>query len=107
MERREPQFDSVKGKGKDEAPEQHHDAFHYTPGQGFGTFGIANSSTSTMSRAGSNLKRVSRKLSVTSPILGFGRKDKEKQKERDSDKDKGTFPPQNAFPYSGMMAPRI
>lgn len=34
------------------------------------------------SSASSNLKRVTRKLSLTGPILGFGKKDKDKEKER-------------------------
>jgi len=58
--------------------------------------GTNYSSTSTNS-ASSNLKRATRKLSLTAPLLGFGKRDKDKEKERDRvEREKGSTPP-NAF----------
>lgn len=42
-----------------------------------------NYSSSSTNSASSNLKRATRKLSLTAPMLGFGRRDKDKEKERD------------------------
>ncbi|KIJ66453.1 hypothetical protein HYDPIDRAFT_26803 [Hydnomerulius pinastri MD-312] len=50
-----------------------------------------NASTISASTASSNLRRATRKLSLTAPILGFGRKDKDKQKERDSEREKSSM----------------
>ena len=71
---------------------------------GLGSFPGANISTSTTSSAGNGLKRASRKLSLTAPMLGFGRKDKEKQK--DKDRDKSIMQPVNSY-TAFSMSPRI
>jgi ubiquitin carboxyl-terminal hydrolase 9/13 len=56
-----------------------------------------NHSSSSTNSASSNIKRATRKLSLTAPILGFGKRDKDKEKERDRvQREKGSTPP-NAF----------
>lgn len=83
----QPSF--AKGKSKaegfthDTAPQARPRSAHV--GLGLGSFVNANHSGSTTSSASSNLKRATRKLSLTAPMLGFGRKEKQK----DKDKDKG------------------
>jgi len=67
---------------------------------GLGSFADVNHSTSTTSSASSNLKRATRKLSLSAPMLGFGKRDKEKHKEREREKEKEKEKekgPQNAF----------
>jgi ubiquitin carboxyl-terminal hydrolase 9/13 len=56
-----------------------------------------NYSSSSTNSAGSNVKRATRKLSLTAPMLGFGKRDKDKEKERDRvQREKSSTPP-NAF----------
>ena len=47
-----------------------------------------STASSTSTSAANGLIRVSRKLSLSAPMLGFGRKDKEKQKDKEKDRDK-------------------
>jgi ubiquitin carboxyl-terminal hydrolase 9/13 len=74
---------------------------------GLGSFGSANTSSSTTSSAGQDTKRTTRKLSLTAPMLGFGRKDREKQKEKEKDRDKGTSSTPTIYTPFSMMTPRI
>jgi len=56
-----------------------------------------NYSSSSTNSASSNVKRATRKLSLTAPMLGFGKRDKDKEKERDRvQREKSSTPP-NAF----------
>jgi ubiquitin carboxyl-terminal hydrolase 9/13 len=90
---------TIKGKRRDdEQPHEPHQNHHYMR-MGHEHGANSSTSTSTTSSAGSNLKRVSRKLSLTAPILGFGRKDKDKDKERqkDKDRDRGANLPPSSF----------
>ncbi|KAH9486405.1 Ubiquitin carboxyl-terminal hydrolase 4 [Psilocybe cubensis] len=46
----------------------------------------ANNSMSSTNSASSNFKRTTRKLSLTAPMLGFGKRDKDKEKEREKER---------------------
>ncbi|KAG5643496.1 hypothetical protein DXG03_000737 [Asterophora parasitica] len=59
---------------------------------GLASFGSANTSVASSNGGGgggnSGFKRATRKLSLTAPILGFGKKDKEKEKEREKERER-------------------
>lgn len=64
-----------------------------------------NHSSSSTNSAGSNVKRATRKLSLSAPMLGFGKRDKDKEKERERDRvqrEKSSTPP-NAFNANSFM----
>ncbi|KII93283.1 hypothetical protein PLICRDRAFT_35479 [Plicaturopsis crispa FD-325 SS-3] len=62
---------------------------HDRPSTSHGVGGGLQSPSITASSSGSStpFKRASRKLSLTAPLLGFGRKDKEKDREREKEKE--------------------
>lgn len=64
-----------------------------------------NHSSSSTNSAGSNVKRATRKLSLSAPMLGFGKRDKDKDKEKERDRvqrEKSSTPP-NAFNANSFM----
>jgi ubiquitin carboxyl-terminal hydrolase 9/13 len=48
----------------------------------------APTSSANIVSAGTNIKHAKRKLSLTAPILGFGKRDKEKDKQKDKGSDR-------------------
>ncbi|PBK76562.1 cysteine proteinase [Armillaria solidipes] len=87
-----------KGKMKSEHPDTDEHP------NGWGTFPGANhssASTSSSSNTSSHWKRTSRKLSLTLPLLHFGKK-KEKDKDKDKDRDKEGKGAPSSFPHFSM-----
>ncbi|KAG5652072.1 hypothetical protein H0H81_006427 [Sphagnurus paluster] len=53
---------------------------------GLASFGSANTSAASSTGGGGGIRRATRKLSLTAPMLGFGKRDKEKEKEKTKEK---------------------
>ncbi|KAF8963902.1 hypothetical protein BDZ97DRAFT_1661022 [Flammula alnicola] len=53
----------------------------------------ANASSGSTTSASSNLKRATRKLSLTAPMLGFGRRDRDKERDREREREKDRVSP--------------
>ncbi|EGO31230.1 hypothetical protein SERLADRAFT_377091 [Serpula lacrymans var. lacrymans S7.9] len=93
----------VDGHGNDEPTLQRPKSAHASVGLAVDpTADIGGTPSPSVSTTSSNTKRGSRKLSLTAPILGFGRK-KEKDKEREK-KAKPVAPP-SAF-LSPYLSPK-
>ncbi|GLB43599.1 putative peptidase C19 family protein [Lyophyllum shimeji] len=64
---------------------------------------IGSGNTSVASNSGSSggmgFRRATRKLSLTAPMLGFGKREKDKEKEREKEKEKGSKAAPSSFTW--------